>query len=98
MSADVRVDCRSADDGWTCTVEVAETAGSSRHDVSVRPEELAGFAPGAADPTALVEESFRFLLEREPREAILRHFAVSEIGRYFPEYRTEIRRRMASTG
>ena len=41
-----------------------------------------------------VEESFAFLLEREPRESILRRFDLPVIGRYFPEYEVEVRRRL----
>jgi hypothetical protein len=33
-----------------------------------------------------VEASFEFMLEREPRESILREFDLPLIGRYFPEY------------
>ena len=33
----------------------------------------------------LVRRSFEFLLEREPKESILRTFALPVIGRYFPE-------------
>ena len=42
----------------------------------------------------LVRESFAFLLEREPPTSILRNFSLDVIGRYFPEYPTEIRRRL----
>lgn len=38
----------------------------------------------------LVEASFAFLLEREPKESILREFDLTVIGRYFPEYEQEI--------
>ena len=33
-----------------------------------------------------VERCFAFLLEREPKESILRRFDVSVIARYFPEF------------
>ena len=39
--------------------------------------------------------SFAFLLEREPRESILRQFELPVIERYFPGYEAQIRRRMA---
>ncbi|HET9416086.1 MAG TPA: hypothetical protein VFP30_00960 [Candidatus Limnocylindria bacterium] len=55
---------------------------------------LEDLAPGAT-PENLVEESFRFLLEREPPDAILRRFQLPIIGRYFADYPDEIRRRMA---
>lgn len=66
---------------------------ASRHRVTVAPEHREEYGPGA-EPERLVEESFRFLLEREPKEAILSRFALPTIERYFPEYRDEIRRRL----
>lgn len=42
----------------------------------------------------LVRESFRFLLEREPKESIMREFELSVIERYFPEYPDEIGKRV----
>jgi hypothetical protein len=42
----------------------------------------------------LIEESFRFLLEREPNSSILRTFDLPVIGRYFPKYESEIRKRL----
>ncbi|HEX6655224.1 MAG TPA: hypothetical protein VF153_03330 [Candidatus Limnocylindria bacterium] len=56
---------------------------------------LQRLAPEAAEPAETVEASFRFLLEREPRESILRSFELPAIGGYFPEYESEIRRRLA---
>ena len=55
---------------------------------------LDDLAPGAT-PEALVDASFRFLLEREPPGSILRRFELPIIGRYFADYPDEIRRRMA---
>jgi hypothetical protein len=43
----------------------------------------------------VIEESFRFLLEREPNTSILASFDLPIISRYFPEYEREIRRRLA---
>ncbi len=54
-------------------------------------EQIAG---GKAGPEALVTESFRFLLEREPKESILGSFDLTLIGRYFPEYGHEIVKRL----
>jgi hypothetical protein len=42
----------------------------------------------------LIEESFRFLLEREPNTAILPSFELPVIGWYFPEYPHEIVKRI----
>jgi hypothetical protein len=81
--------------GWRCEVRVDATSGGpSDHEVRVSPEELARFDPVARDPQRLIEESFGFLLEREPPDSILRSFDLSTIERFFPEYPREIRRRL----
>lgn len=89
----IRVDCRRADAGWSCSVTVGADAGATTHEVEVTSEVLGRLAPGDLEPTRLVRASFEFLLEREPRESILRSFDLPVIGRYFPEWETELRRR-----
>ena len=92
MSA-VSVACRRAEDGWACEVTVGADADATRHTVTVSDQVLGMLDPDAADPTALVEASFQFLLERESRESILNSFALPVIGRYFPEWERQMRRR-----
>jgi hypothetical protein len=50
---------------------------------------------GEASDQRLVEESFRYLLEREPNTSILRTFSIEQIGDYFPGWPLEIARRLA---
>jgi hypothetical protein len=71
-------------------VTVTEGAGRTVHEVTVRPEDVARYAPGAA-PERLLQAAFEFLLAREPKEAILRRFDLPVIERYFPEFRRTIR-------
>jgi hypothetical protein len=86
------------EDGWICAVGLREHGiDVSTHRVRVSAADLDRLAPGADDPTALVEASFRFLLERESPGSILRSFELTEIGRYFPDYEREIRRRFAES-
>ena len=47
------------------------------------------------DLERIVRESFRFLLEREPATSILSQFSLSDISRYFPEYPSELERRLS---
>lgn len=47
---------------------------------------------GTVSPEILVKKTFLFLVEREPKEAILRKFHLSSIARYFPEYEEEIKK------
>jgi len=75
-------------------VTIADGEGQTTHRVTVP----AGFAVrlgGAAGSTdELVRLSFEFLLEREPKESILREFDITLIARYFPEYEDELRDRL----
>ena len=79
--------------------EVAIEEGRTRttHDVTVSPEHIARYAPGASAED-LLRASFEFLLEREPKESILRSFALPVIERYFPEYARTIHDRLSGRG
>lgn len=94
----VSVACVAEGDAFSCAVTVADGGGNSSHSVSVSRAELEELAPGMSDPQALVEESFRFLLEREPKESILARFSIRDIERYFPEYGREISVRLGRYG
>ena len=92
--AAIEVSAQSAGEGWRAEVVVRDGRSETRHAVTLTAADLERFAPGASDPTDLVRASFFFLLEREPKESILRSFALPVIGRYYPEYEAEIRRRI----
>ena len=95
---DIEVRCDATADGWRCRVDVVEGARTSSFNVTTRdPSTLTprGTAPTQADVENLVEETFRFLLEREPVSSILSSFDLTVVARYFPEYPAEIRRRLS---
>ena len=98
--SDVAVACVAEPDGgaWTCAVRVVEGASSTDHVVSVDEIDLPPALDGAgpADVERLVSATFAFLLEREPKESILRRFDLSVVQRYFPDYPTEIERRIGA--
>jgi hypothetical protein len=77
-------------------VEVKGGGTTTTHNVQV-PARLAERL-GRPDATEqdLVEESFRYLLEREPNTSILRTFSLDQIGDYFPGWSEEIVRRLGS--
>lgn len=87
--ADIKVESQDAN---RFQVTVTDDSGSSTHLVEVGEEEVRRFEAASAEE--LVEESFRFLLEREPKEAILSEFSLHQISDYFAEYPEEIRRRL----
>ena len=84
--AQIRVTHRT---GAIYDVVVEDERGSTSHEVTVWPSDIERYAPGAL-PEDLLEASFAFLLDREPKEAILKRFELPVIERYFPEYRTQI--------
>lgn len=75
--------------GSTYRVTIDEAGSVSSHEVTVWPSDIERYAPGAT-PEELLHASFEFLLEREPKEAILKRFELPLIERYFPEYRATI--------
>jgi len=76
----------SAGDEWLVTIKSAAT---THHRVRLTKVELDRLGQGKP-AEVLIEESFRFLLEREPNTSILASFNLLLIGQYFPEYEKEI--------
>ena len=83
-------------DGGSYDVTLDEGGRRTRHRVTAKPEVVARYGGGVA-AEQLIEESFRFLLEREPKEAILGTFDLTVIERYFPDYPRAIALRLASS-
>jgi hypothetical protein len=94
----VDVACAREQDGWICGVRVADDSHWTAHEVVVPAESATRLgqdpSPGTHDIERLVQETFDFLLEREPKESILARFEIDVVARYFPEYEGEIRRRL----
>jgi hypothetical protein len=68
---------------------------TTQHEVSLSPSYCDELTGGRVSPEILIERSFEFLLERESNRSILSRFDLAVIGRYFPEYETAIRERLA---
>jgi hypothetical protein len=92
--AEIEVQTTEQDDRYEFQVTVREGGSETRHRVTLQKSDYSELVGEEGSPEALAEESFRFLLEREPKESILRSFDLMVIGRYFPEYRQEIVRRL----
>jgi hypothetical protein len=76
-------------------VECIEGTTTTHHTVTVPERVLDDIGLPRLDPLRLVEESFAFLLEREPGTSIMREFALSDISRFFPTYVEEMRTRLS---
>ena len=75
-------------------VRIIEKRGESTHRVTLTEDTYRKLSGGKVDPRELIKRSFEFLLEREPKESILPKFDLQLIGRYFPEYERELKRRI----
>ncbi len=65
---------------------------TTQHRVTVTAADLRRLGGGNLSAEELLEASFRFLLAREPNTSILNEFDLPIIGRYFPEFETEMAR------
>jgi hypothetical protein len=75
-------------------VVVREGKGETRHHVTMSQEMCQRLTAGKHTPERCLEAAFRFLLDREPKESILRRFDVTAIlrspssnGRYHITFR-----------
>ena len=91
MAAQIEVRANRKGSGWECQVAISESGGRTTHTVQVEKAYRDRLVGSDVSVERLVEKSFEFLLAREPKESILRSFALPVIARYFPEYEREIR-------
>jgi hypothetical protein len=75
-------------------VKVTEGEVTTDHRVTVPPALVDDLGLAVTEPEDIVRESIAFLLEREPATSILPEFSLDEIGRYFPEFISELPRRL----
>jgi hypothetical protein len=66
-------------------VTVSEAGTVTTHEVTIGAADIEHL--GGAPEARIVEASLRFLLDREPKESILRHFDLSVISRSSPTAR-----------
>lgn len=90
MPAKIAVETIAED---TFRITVTEGRGQSHHVITLNPAYYRKLTAGKISAEELVRRSFEFLLEHEPKDSILAKFDLPVIGRYFPEYETEIRKR-----
>ncbi len=89
MSSAVEIlEQKEVENGW----EIKARAEGLDFEISLDRAYWRELAAKGEEPAGLVRRSFEFLLEREPKESILRRFDLRDIGRYFPEYPEAIKR------
>lgn len=80
------VSAAETDLGW----EFEVTVDGRLHRVTLPDDYYYQLTGGKVSPHALIEQSFAFLLAREPANNILPEFDLKLINQYFPEFENEI--------
>ena len=64
--------------------------GTTSHLVSLNQNDYEKYSHRQCAPEELINASFKFLLDRESNQYILKKFSLSIIENYFPEYPAEL--------
>jgi hypothetical protein len=86
----IDVTLKDSGDPYAFEVRVAERGTETRHRVTMTDATYRKLVGEKASPERVVEAAFEYLLDREPKESILRSFDVNVISRYFPTFEREI--------
>jgi hypothetical protein len=81
----------------TFDVVIRESGNETHHQVTMSEADHGRLTNGSCRPDQCVEAAFRFLLDREPKEAILSRFDVSVISHYFPDFEMKLPRYLAGS-
>jgi len=86
----IAVEQTGHDEPMDFKVTITEGSGQSIHHVTMSKASFDQLSRGECSAPRCIEAAFAFLLEREPKEAILGSFDVTIISRYFPEFERKI--------
>ncbi len=79
--------------GWHFLVTISDEKGQSQHNVHVDKDFLMRIGQDH-NPEKVVKSSFEFLLERQPKEAILQEFDITTISHFFPDFIPELEKKL----
>lgn len=79
--------------GWHFAVTVADEKGESIYNVTMDKDFVTRIG-AELRPEKVVEKSFEFLLEKGPKEKILEDFDITIISHYYPEFISEIEKKL----
>lgn len=79
-------------DGWTFLVELGHGEGLIEYWVDVDREYWTKLTNRRIEPADLVIFTFKFLLDKETKELILRKFNIADVAGHFPMFENEIRK------
>jgi hypothetical protein len=93
----IKVERISEGDPLEFEVIVSVGKGKTRHHVTLARDTCKRLTMGTHTPEHCIEAAFQFLLDRESKESILRHFDITVISRYFPDFERELPRYLSQS-
>jgi hypothetical protein len=92
------IEIKKIDDFPQARFDVTVRSNSvTMHRVTLTKEYYEKLTAGAVTAEELVEESFAFLLAREPNTSILSAFDLTSISSYFPAFEQEMKKKFRSS-
>jgi len=88
----IQIRCISEGDPSDFEVVVRDGESETRHHVTMSKATCERLTGGKHGPDQCLDAAFRFLLDREPKESILRRFDVMVISHHFPDFERELPR------
>ena len=87
----VKIEVKETENGsqTVCEVVVSEGTSQTTHRVTVPQDLYERLTSGKMTKADCVKAAFRFLLDRESKESIMRRFDLPVISTYFPEFEKE---------
>jgi hypothetical protein len=94
----IRIRTVGRDEPMQFEVVVHDRGGETHYQVTMSHTDFERLGGENAPPDECVHAAFLFLLDREPKESILRRFDIAVIERYFPEFPRELPRYRDAAG
>ena len=82
------------EDGWTFLVELGHGEEMIEYSIDVDKDYWARLTNRRIEPAELVTITFKFLLDKEPKELILKKFNLADVVGHFPMYESEVKKAM----
>lgn len=80
------------EDGWTFLIELGHGDELIEYRVDVDKDYWTRLTNRRIEPAELITITFKFLLDKKPKELILKRFNLADIPGYFPMYESEVKR------
>jgi hypothetical protein len=85
----IEVERKPGEEPMVFNVVISDTAGSTKHRVTLADATYQKLTAGKVTPDECVEAAFKFLLERESKSDILPSFDINVINMSFPSFERE---------